>query len=66
MRHMCQKTADISRRGGGFTVGYYSHETLIYATTQEVINALLADGYEFDDDIIPAPKNKTITTGDTD
>ena len=33
---------------------------------REVINYLLDDDYEFDDDRIPSPENKTITTGDTD
>ena len=35
-------------------------------TAKEDINALLEDGYKFDDDIIPAPENKPITTEDTD
>ena len=41
-------------------------ETPIHATTREDINDILADGYEVDDDILPAPDNIPINTGKTD
>ena len=56
----------MKRGGGGESIGYDSRETPIHATTQEDINALLSDGYEVDDDRLPAPKNKPIPTGDND
>ena len=61
---MCLKIP--KRRGGGVVVvvvvvvvvEYNSRETPSCATNQEDINDLLSDGYRFDNDIIPAPKNK--------
>ena len=41
-------------------------ETPIHETSREGINDLLADGYEVDDDIIPALENKPSPIGDTD
>ena len=43
-----------------------ARETPIHATTREDINALLADGYEVDDDRLPAPKNTPRNTVQTD
>ena len=38
----------------------------IHTTNREDINALLEDGYEVDDDILPAPKNTQSNIGKTD
>ena len=56
------------KRGGGVEVlfKYNARDTLIHATTQEDINALLEDGYEVDDDIFPAADNKLSSTGKTE
>ena len=42
-----------------------ARETPIRENKREDTNALLEDGYEVDDDILPATKNKPIPTGDT-
>ena len=42
-----------------------TRETPIHATTQEEINALLADGYEVDDDRLTDPENKPSPTYNT-
>ena len=60
------KNSEYKEEGGEVAVESDACDTLIDATTQEDINALLADGYEADDDIISAPSNKPIYTGDTD
>ena len=51
---------------GEVVVKYYSLETPMHANTQENINALLADGYEVDDDRLPAPENKHSPIGETE
>ena len=43
-----------------------AHETPIHATTIEVINALLADGYKVNDDRLPDPDNTPSNTVKTD
>ena len=48
---------------GEVMVKYDALETPMHANTQENINALLADGYEVDDDRLPAPGNTPINTG---
>ena len=42
---------------------YDARETLIHATTQEDISALLADDYEVDDDRFPDPEIKPRNIG---
>ena len=51
---------------GEVSVESDARETPIHATTREDINALLADGYEVDDDRLPAPENTPRNTGKTD
>ena len=48
---------------GEVVVKYDPCENTIHANTQENINALLADGYEVDDDILPATENTPSNTG---
>ena len=60
---MCSNGVGIGKRGG---VESNDHETPICATTREDINALLGDGYYFNDSILPEPKNKPRARGDTD
>ena len=48
---------------GEVVVKYYALETPMHANTRENINALLADGYEVDDDRLPDPENTTSNTG---
>ena len=42
-----------------------SRDTPIHATTVEDKNALLSDGYKFDDDRLPAPENTKNNIGNT-
>ena len=43
-----------------------SRDTPIHATTVEDINDILAYGYKFDDDRLPAPENTQNNTGKTE
>ena len=49
--------------GGEVAVKYDAIETPIHATTREDINDLLADGYEVDDDRLPATDITPSATG---
>ena len=57
--------SEYKKERGEVAIGSDARETPIHATTREVINDLLDDGYEVDDDIFTAPENKPIPAGDT-
>ena len=63
--HVLEDSED-KEQGGQFEFKYDARKNPIHKTTQEDINALLAYGYEVDYDILPAPKKKSRSTGDTD
>ena len=48
---------------GEVVVKYDARETTINANTQYELNALLADGYDVNDDRLPAPENTPSNTG---
>ena len=60
------KNSEDKEEMGEVAVGYDARDTPIHETTQEGINDLLADGYEDDDDRLPAPEKKPSPTGNTD
>ena len=64
--HICSSAVHRRRRGGGVAIRYDARKTPIHATNLEGINDLMVDGYEVDDDRLPATKNKPIPIGNTD